>query len=262
MRDRRGVTRILPLLLLAAVMAGPGCDGASGAASGARDGAITSTRKTPDAVTVITLEGSKRGASSDVKGARTANASTERPEADAKGDEEVSPQPAADEATTPRASAEVQTDPVDGGSVDAGAVRTDRPAEGADSGGGLVGSLQKLVRDLEFNAGLPEPVQQNVVAPPPPWTPPPEADSNPRPVIDAISPPAARSSGGAAITIRGRNLDAMQVLFGMSPAPIVTQGPELLVVQAPPGPPGDAPIVVTNRDGNYAVAAMAFRYVP
>ena len=45
-------------------------------------------------------------------------------------------------------------------------------------------------------------------------------------------------------------------------AVVVQRAQDLLIVAAPPGPPGDAPVVVTNRDGNYAIAAMGYRYLP
>ena len=122
--------------------------------------------------------------------------------------------------------------------------------------------MAKLVRDLEFNQGLPEPPQQTVVPPRAPWTAPAEASVNPAPSIEAIFPRAGRSAGGEPITIRGQHLDPMLVMFGVAPATIVQRAQDLLIVAAPPGPPGDAPVVVTNRDGNYAIAAMGYRYLP
>jgi len=124
----------------------------------------------------------------------------------------------------------------------------------------LVDSMKRLVLDLEFNAGLPEPPQQNVVQPPAPWRPDPGADGRAPPVIEEVEPRAGPASGGARVTIRGRNLRVSQVMFGLAPARIVSAGPNAVTVEAPPAGAGAVAIAVTNDDGSYAVAAAMFTY--
>jgi IPT/TIG domain len=116
--------------------------------------------------------------------------------------------------------------------------------------------------DLEFSEGLPEPPQQKVVPAPAPWTPPPEADASAKPVIEDVWPAKGPASGGDRVVIRGRNLLALQVLFGLVPARIisVSESRDTLTVAAPASDAGQVAIAVTNGDGNYAVAGDAFQY--
>ena len=75
-----------------------------------------------------------------------------------------------------------------------------------------------------------------------------------------VWPNKGRSSGGDRVVIRGRNLQAGEVLFGLDPAPIVSQSDEELTVTAPAEGAGEIAIAVTNLDGDYAIATSAFRY--
>jgi hypothetical protein len=117
------------------------------------------------------------------------------------------------------------------------------------------------VADLEFSPGLPAPPQQNIVPAAHVWTPSPSAAASAPPVIEGVWPDRGPSSGGDRVVIRGRNLQAAQVVFGLSLAPILSETDETVVVASPGGEEGLAAIVVTNRDGNYAIVAEAFRYL-
>jgi hypothetical protein len=143
---------------------------------------------------------------------------------------------------------------VDGG---AGEPQSEEEQEAAAP---LADRMRRLVRDIEFSAGLPEPLQQVVVEPPAPWRPDPSADARPPPVIEDVEPRAGPASGGARVLIRGRNLRAAQVMFGLDPARIVAAGPAAVTVVAPPARAGPVAIAVTNEDGSYAVAAVPFTY--
>ena len=124
----------------------------------------------------------------------------------------------------------------------------------------LADSMKRFVLDLEFNAGLPEPPQQNVVQPPAPWRPDPGDEGRPLPIIEEVEPRVGPASGGARVTIRGRNLRASQVMFGLAPARIIRAGPNAVTVEAPPASAGPVFIAVTNDDGSYAVAPAPFTY--
>lgn len=142
----------------------------------------------------------------------------------------------------------------DGGAVEPGS-EEERAAAAP-----LADAMKRLVRDIEFNAGLPEPLQQVVVPPPAPWRPDPAAEARPAPVIEEIEPRAGSATGGARVTIRGRHLRPSQVMFGLDPARIVGAGPEAVTVEAPPSRAGPVAIAVTNDDGSYAVAPVPFTY--
>ena len=116
--------------------------------------------------------------------------------------------------------------------------------------------------DLEFSEGLAEPPQQKVVPAPAPWTPAPGAEAGAKPIIEDVWPVKGPVSGGDRVVIRGKNLDAAQVVFGLAPAQIisVSEAHDTLTVAVPACGAGQVAIVVTNRDGNYAVAGGTFEY--
>jgi outer membrane murein-binding lipoprotein Lpp len=115
--------------------------------------------------------------------------------------------------------------------------------------------------DLEYNEGLPEPSQEQVVAAPPAWKPVvAEAGAASEPQIDDVWPNKGPESGGAVVVIKGKNLQASQVLFGMAPAKIIEARADAVKVAVPEYGPGEVAVVITNRDGAYAVAMHAFRY--
>jgi hypothetical protein len=115
--------------------------------------------------------------------------------------------------------------------------------------------------DLEFSPGLPEPPQDEVRPAPRPWTPEPSAESaSAKPVIEDVWPDKAPASGGEKVVIRGKNLQAAQVVFGLTPAHILGAAEDAVMVAAPPAGAGQVAIVVTNRDGSYAIAGGAFSY--
>jgi hypothetical protein len=79
-------------------------------------------------------------------------------------------------------------------------------------------------------------------------------------VIEDVWPNKAAASGGERIVLRGRNLRAAQVVFGLTPARIIEAWDEKVTLAAPAAGAGPVAIVLTNRDGNYAVAGAAFQY--
>ncbi len=133
---------------------------------------------------------------------------------------------------------------------------------GSDAARELAASMAKLVSDLEWNAnrGLPEPPQQVVAPMPEPWRPPKDAAGAPEPIIEQVVPARASGKGGARVTIKGRHLRVADVMFGASPASIVSRGEREVVVIAPPSPPGPTAIALTNTDGTFAIAGSGFTY--
>jgi hypothetical protein len=114
--------------------------------------------------------------------------------------------------------------------------------------------------DLEFSEGLSAPSQEQVVPAPAPWTPAPGAEASASPVIEDVWPVKAPVTGGGKVVLRGKNLQVAQVVFGMAPAKVIEATEDELTVAAPEGSAGEVAIVVTNRDGNYAVAGARFEY--
>jgi hypothetical protein len=110
--------------------------------------------------------------------------------------------------------------------------------------------------DQEFSPGLAEPAQQQVVPPSPTWRPEPSAEASPIPVVEDMWPHKAPASGGERVVLRGKNLaGAAQVVFGLTPARILSIDAEkdTVTVAAPAASAGKIAIVVTTRDGNYAI---------
>jgi len=163
------------------------------------------------------------------------------------------------QAGTPQRPAEAV--PPSGGSTPDGPVEPQTEEERA-AAQALADSMKRFVISLEFNVGLglPEPPQGVVVRPPDPWRPNPAAEGLPPPVIEDVDPRAGPASGGTRVTIRGRNLRASQVLFGLAPAIIVIASPEAVTVLAPEGSAGPVVIAVTNDNGSYALAGVPFTY--
>jgi hypothetical protein len=75
-----------------------------------------------------------------------------------------------------------------------------------------------------------------------------------------VWPTKVPSSGGERVVIRGKNLQVAQVVFGLTPAHIIDASEDKVIVAAPAVGAGEVAIVLTNRDGNYAVSAGAFQY--
>jgi erythrin-vacuolar iron transport family protein len=145
----------------------------------------------------------------------------------------------------------------------------ERAADRADRGGNdgaqpdadeAVPLVTSTSTDLEYSEGLTEPPQQKVVPSAAAWAPAPDADSGPHPAIDDVWPNKGPVSGGDKVVIRGKNLMAAQVLFGLTPANILEATDDTLTVAAPAQGAGQVEIVVTNRDGNFAVATGSFQY--
>ncbi|HET9595048.1 MAG TPA: IPT/TIG domain-containing protein [Anaeromyxobacteraceae bacterium] len=94
---------------------------------------------------------------------------------------------------------------------------------------------------------------------------PPRAPADP-PVIDDMWPNKGPATGGDRVEIRGRNLQPSLVLFGSVPATVLgvreDRGIITLTLELPPARAGAARVyvVVTNGDGQYAVAGERFEY--
>jgi len=91
------------------------------------------------------------------------------------------------------------------------------------------------------------------------------------PLLSSISPAAGPSSGGALVTIQGVNLPTeLEVVFGADPTTgaggataivAARQGRGLVQVEAPPGPPGRASVLVRDPSGTFvAVVAEAYTW--
>lgn len=123
----------------------------------------------------------------------------------------------------------------------------------------LAASLRKLVSDLEYSPGLPEPSQQTVLPLPEPWRPDPGREGPP-PVIEEVAPLRVRTGGGDRVTIRGRNLRVVEVMFGITPARLLAASGTLVAVEAPPSRAGPVTVAVTNDDGTWALAGAPVVY--
>jgi hypothetical protein len=126
----------------------------------------------------------------------------------------------------------------------------------------LLSPSEATALDQEFSASLAEPPQQQVVPPASIWKPDPAAEASATPVVEDVWPDKAPASGGDEVVLRGKNLaGAAQVVFGLTPARIlsVDAAKDTVTVAAPAAPEGKVEIVVTNRDGNYAIAGW-FQY--
>jgi hypothetical protein len=119
--------------------------------------------------------------------------------------------------------------------------------------------MGRLVRDLEFTPGLREPLQQTVSPQPDPWRPDPSREGPP-PVVEEVTPLRVRTTGGDRVTIRGKNLRVVQVMFGSAPARLLSAGDTLVAVEAPPSGAGPVTIAVTNDDGTWALSSTPITY--
>jgi IPT/TIG domain len=126
----------------------------------------------------------------------------------------------------------------------------------------LLRPTEAAALDHEFSAGLAEPPQPQVAPVSPTWTPAADAEASPTPVVEDMWPDKAPASGGETVVLRGKNLaGAAQVVFGLTPARIISVDAETdtVTVAAPAASEGKVTIVVTTRDGNYAIAG-GFQY--
>jgi hypothetical protein len=139
----------------------------------------------------------------------------------------------------------------------------DGGASGSDDHSGeashLAERMAKLVRDLEFTPGLPEPVQQTVEPQPEPWRPDPVREG-PSPIVEEIRPHRIPTTGGARVRIRGQNLRVVPVMFGTAPGRLLEASGNEVAVEAPPSAAGPVTIAVTNDDGTWAIAAAPIDY--
>jgi hypothetical protein len=120
-------------------------------------------------------------------------------------------------------------------------------------------------RDMHLSAGgsiQPSSTTPEVRGPVPPQSRAlPAASTGMRPTISSISQQGGGVAGGNELTIKGENFSSPQILFNSAPARILSGSPDAVTVIVPAQErPGIATIVVTNRDGSYAVARNAYKY--
>ena len=86
----------------------------------------------------------------------------------------------------------------------------------------------------------------------------------PPPTIAAVEPAVGPPAGGTRLTIRGAGFqDRATVEIGGRPARVEALTPDAIVAEAPPSPAaGAADVLVTNPDGQRALAMGAFIYDP
>ena len=83
-----------------------------------------------------------------------------------------------------------------------------------------------------------------------------------KPELAAVSPAAGPAEGGTEVTITGSGFANVQVMWGGEPARVTSQSSNAVTVLVPQGSAGAVTtVVVTNRDGSYAVRPGAFRYM-
>jgi IPT/TIG domain-containing protein len=89
-----------------------------------------------------------------------------------------------------------------------------------------------------------------------------QADGTPmKPLLAQVSPPSGEPEGGNEVLITGSGFANAQVMFGGQLARITSQSSNAITVVAPEGASGrPVSVVVTNRDGSYAVAGAAYSY--
>jgi rubrerythrin len=81
------------------------------------------------------------------------------------------------------------------------------------------------------------------------------------PAIAGVSPSSGGAAGGEEVLITGSGFANVQVLFGDEVARVTSQSSNAITVIAPPGAAGAThTVVVTNRDGSYAVARGGYAY--
>ena len=92
-------------------------------------------------------------------------------------------------------------------------------------------------------------------------TPPPDL-RNPPPAILSVTPSVGSTGGGASIVIRGAGLlPGVRVAFGARHVPVFFgSDPDSISVTTPSNLPGSVDIVVTNADGQNAVAIGAYTF--
>jgi IPT/TIG domain-containing protein len=89
-----------------------------------------------------------------------------------------------------------------------------------------------------------------------------QADGTPmKPQLANVSPPSGHAEGGNEVLITGSGFANAQVMFGTELARVKSQSSNAITVIAPDGIAGrPVTVVVTNRDGTYAVGG-AYAYL-
>lgn len=87
--------------------------------------------------------------------------------------------------------------------------------------------------------------------------------AGPPPQISAIQPVSGPASGGTPVVVNGVDFAAnAAVRFGGVPATVLSVSPTRIACVTPPGSVGPANVTVTLPDGQSAVLAQGFTYVP
>src|SRR5689334_16918171 len=90
----------------------------------------------------------------------------------------------------------------------------------------------------------------------------PNGEPAPKPQLAAVSPAAGPAEGGTEVTITGSGFANVQVMWGGEVARVTSQSSNAVTVVVPQGSAGAVTtVVVTNRDGSYAVRPSAYRYM-
>ena len=78
--------------------------------------------------------------------------------------------------------------------------------------------------------------------------------------MEEVTPHLIRTAGGDRVTIRGRNLRVVQVMFGTVPARLLAATGTQVAVEAPASSAGPVTIALTNDDGTWALAEVPIVY--
>ncbi|HET9595542.1 MAG TPA: IPT/TIG domain-containing protein, partial [Anaeromyxobacteraceae bacterium] len=81
-----------------------------------------------------------------------------------------------------------------------------------------------------------------------------------RPQLANVSPASGAPTGGGEVLITGSGFSNVQVMFGGAVARVINQSSNAVTVVVPEGSAGPCTVVVTNRDGAYAVGGSAYTY--
>jgi hypothetical protein len=89
-----------------------------------------------------------------------------------------------------------------------------------------------------------------------------QADGTPmKPQLANVSPSSGPATGGNEVVITGSGFAGAQVMFGHQVAQVTSQSSNAISVVVPEGTPNvPATVVITNRDGTYAVAGAVYAY--
>ncbi len=120
--------------------------------------------------------------------------------------------------------------------------------------------MGRMIRDLAYSPGVPEPPQNVVRRPPDPWRPD-ESRQGPSPVVESVEPRRGKVAGGDRVVLSGSHLRVVDVMFGQAAGTIVAATGSAITVVTPPSAAGTVAIAVTNDDGTWAIDEAGFTFV-